>query len=257
MRDAEAGPAGSVVLVALHYRFKELAGAIQILAASGAGHERRKYSAGLQILFGEVLRQRGSAMIFVCALQVAKALQGAEDLVADLRLDCDQIERGDVDGAAGANALAGHVEELPVEIESLVGAQEVSCKDKMHQQLFADAERIELLGGNVHQRTRWADDERRHPRQPRGDGVGQSVSVERSDVCGAVVDEGQHDDAVLRAHLGGGGLAEALGEHGEEAGGALLFFGCLRAVEALIGLARGGARRTLRAAERSRAAWPS
>ena len=62
-------------------------------------------------------------------------------------LDGDEVEGGDVDGAAGADALAGDVEELPVEVEALVGAEEVAGEDEVDQELFADAERIELLGG--------------------------------------------------------------------------------------------------------------
>src|SRR5207249_2244707 len=58
-----------------------------------------------------------------------------------------------------------------------------------------------------------------------GDGVGEGVAVEGGDVGGAEVDEGEDDDAVLISGGGGAGLAEALGEHGEEAGGAVFLLG--------------------------------
>ena len=67
--------------------------------------------------------------------------------------------------------------------------------------------------------TRRADDERGHAGEARGDGVGEGVAVERGDVGGAEVDEGENDDAVLVSGGGGAGLAETLGEHGEDAGG--------------------------------------
>ena len=49
----------------------------------------------------------------------------------------------------------------------------------------------------------------------------------------AEVHEGKDDDAVLLAGGGVAGLAEALGEHGEDAGGALLFFGGVEGEAAL------------------------
>ena len=136
-------------------------------------------------------------MIFVAGLEIAEALQGAEDFVADLGLDADEIEGGYVDGATGADALAGDVEELPVEVEALVGAEEVSGEDEVDEEFFADAEGVELLGGDGHQRAGWADDERGHAGEAGGDGVGEGVAVERGDVGGAEVDEGEDDDAVF------------------------------------------------------------
>ena len=91
------------------------------------------------------------AMVFVRRLEVAEALQGAEDFVADFGLDADEVEGGDVDGAAGADALAGDVEELPVEVEAFVGAEEVAGEDEVDEEFFADAEGVELLGGDGHQ----------------------------------------------------------------------------------------------------------
>src|ERR1700727_1136797 len=117
-------------------------------------------------------------MVFVGGLKVAEALQGAEDFVADLGLDADEIEGGDVDGAAGADALAGNVEELPIEVEAFVGAQEVAGEDKVDEKFFAYAQGIELLGRDGHQRARGADDESRHAGKAGGDGVGKRVAVE-------------------------------------------------------------------------------
>ncbi len=84
-------------------------------------------------------------MVFVLGLEVAEALQSAEDFVADFGLDADEVEGGDVDGAAGANALRRDVEELPVEIEAFFGAEEVAGEHEVNEKFFADAERIELL----------------------------------------------------------------------------------------------------------------
>jgi hypothetical protein len=39
------------------------------------------------------------------------------------------------------------VEQLPVEVEALLGAQEVAGEDELHQQLLADASGVELLAG--------------------------------------------------------------------------------------------------------------
>ena len=52
--DAEAGPAGGVVFVLLDDGVEELAGAVEVVAAAGAGHEGGEDGAGLEILFGEV-----------------------------------------------------------------------------------------------------------------------------------------------------------------------------------------------------------
>ncbi len=78
--------------------------------------------------------------------------------------------------------------------------------------------------GQVHERAGGADDERRHAGDAGGDGVGQGEAVERGDRGRAEILEGQDEDGVLRA-LVVGGFAEALGEHGEQAGGALLLLG--------------------------------
>jgi hypothetical protein len=75
-------------------------------------------------------------------LEVAEALQGAEDFVADFGLDADEVEGGYVDGAAGADALAGDVEELPVEVEALVGAEEVASEDEVDEEFLPDAQGV-------------------------------------------------------------------------------------------------------------------
>ena len=118
------------------------------------------------------------AGVLVGGVEVAEALQGAEDFVADLGLDADEIEGGDVDGAAGADGLAGDVEELPVEVEAFVGAEEVAGEDEVDEQFFADAEGVELLGGDGHQGAGGADDQRGHAGEAGGDGVGEGVAVE-------------------------------------------------------------------------------
>jgi hypothetical protein len=58
MGDAEAGPGGGVVLILRDDGGKELAGAIEVFAAAGAGHEGGEDGAGLQVLLGEGLIQR-------------------------------------------------------------------------------------------------------------------------------------------------------------------------------------------------------
>ena len=136
---------------------------------------------------------------------------------------------------------------MPVEVEACAGAHEVAGEHEADEQLFTDGERIELLGGDRHQRAGGADDERRHAGQARGDGVGESVAVERGgdglDVGRdgvAEVNEGQHNDGVLLRGCGVAGLAKALGEHGEDASGALLFLRCLEVEAALRGQLRDG-----------------
>ncbi len=59
MGDAEAGPGGSVVFVLGDDGVEEFAGAVEVFAAAGAGHEGGEDGAGLQILLGEGLIQRG------------------------------------------------------------------------------------------------------------------------------------------------------------------------------------------------------
>ena len=228
--DAEAGPAGGVELVLFDDGLEEFAGAVEVVAAAGAGHEGREDGAGLEVFFGDACAEGGSgggggAGGVVGVLKVADALQGAEDFVADFGLDGDEIERGHVDGTAGADGLAGDVEELPVEVEAFVGAEEVSGEDEVDEEFLADTEWVELLGGDGHERAGGADDEGWHAGEAGGDGVGESVAIERGDVGGAEVDEGEDDDGVLFVDGGVAGLSESLGEHGEDAGSALLFFG--------------------------------
>ena len=90
-------------------------------------------------------------MIFVRRLEVAEALQGAKDFVADLGLDADEVKGGDVDGAAGANALTRNIEELPVEVEAFVRAEEVAGEDEVDEKLFANTQWVELGSRNGHQ----------------------------------------------------------------------------------------------------------
>ena len=183
--DAQAGPCGRVLLVLLEHALKQPAGAVQVVQRAGARHERRQHGARLQILLRQALARaigavsRAPSTEAVGVLQIAKALQRGEDFVADLGLHADQVERGDVDGAACAHRLRGDVQQLPVQVEARVRAHEVAGKHEPHQQLFADGERVELLRGDRHQRAGRADDQRGHARQARGDGVGQGVAVER------------------------------------------------------------------------------
>ncbi len=88
--------------------------------------------------------------------------------------------------------------------------RKLPARTKLTRMFFTDAEWVELGGGNGHQRGRGADDEGGDAGEPGGDGVGKGVAVERSDVGGTEVDEGEDDDRVLVDVGGGGGLAEAL-----------------------------------------------
>ncbi len=56
MGDAEAGPAGGEVGVLLDDGLEELAGAVEVFPAAGAGHEGGEDGAGLEVLLGDVLR---------------------------------------------------------------------------------------------------------------------------------------------------------------------------------------------------------
>ena len=141
--------------------------------------------------------------------------------------------------------LRGDVEQLPVEVEAGVGAHEVAGEHEAHQQLLADGERIELLRRDRHQRAGWADDQRGHAGQARGDGVGQRVAVERRgrisvDAAAPKLMKGSTTMEFCLAVAVGAGLAEALGEHGEDAGGALLFLGRFELQAALRGQLRDG-----------------
>ncbi len=73
---------------------------------------------------------------------------------------------------------AGDVEQLPVEVEALVGADEVAGEDEVDEEFAADGEGVELMAGDGHERTRGTDDEGRHASEAGGDGVGEGVAVE-------------------------------------------------------------------------------
>jgi hypothetical protein len=92
--DAEARPAGGVVVVLLDDAVEEVAGAVELFATAGAGHEGGEQGAGLEIVLGDGLiegerAEWGGAGVVADAVEVAEALEGAEDFVADLGLDAD------------------------------------------------------------------------------------------------------------------------------------------------------------------------
>ncbi len=151
-------------------------------------------------------------------------MERGEDFVGDFALHGDKVERSDANGSAGAHALRGDIEQLPVEIESFFGAEEVAGEHEGDEQLFADRQRVHLRDGQMHERARWAHNERGNARQPRGDGIGEGEAVERSDLGGAKIGEGQNDERILRGAVDGR-LAKTLGEHGKKAGVALFGFG--------------------------------
>src|SRR5215469_15063629 len=132
MSDAEAGPGRSVVLVLPEDGIEEFASTVEVFAATSASHEGGESGPGLEVFFREIFTERWGergAMIGLLShssLEIADPLKGTEDFVADFGLDADEIEGRYVDGTSGTDALAGDVEELPVEIEALVGAKEVS-----------------------------------------------------------------------------------------------------------------------------------
>jgi len=79
-------------------------------------------------------------------------LQGTKHFIADLGLDAHEIKGGHIDRASGSHALAWHVEELPVEIETLVRTEKVSREDEINEKLLAYAQWIELLRRDGHER---------------------------------------------------------------------------------------------------------
>ena len=167
---------------------------------------------------------RGVSRAGFDAVGGAQAVERGEDFVGDLGLHGDQVERSNADGAAGAHALRGDVEQLPVEIEALLGTQKAAREHEGDQQALADGKRVHLRDGQRHERAGWANHQRGNARQAGGDGIGEGKAVERRHFRRAQVGEGQdHQRILLRAI--GRGLAKALGKHGQKAGGALLGFG--------------------------------
>ena len=107
----------------------------------------------------------------------------------------------------------------------MIGAREAAGEHPVDEQLLPDFERIHLRGGHVHEGAGRADDQRGHAGDAGGDGVGEREAVERRDVGRAEILKGQNENCVLSSFFFRG-LAEALGEHGEQASGSLFFFGC-------------------------------
>ena len=115
----------------------------------------------------------------------------------------DQVKGSNTDGSAGADTLRGDIEQLPVEVEALFGAEKTAGKDKRDQQIFADGERIHLGHGHLHEGAGGANDEGGNAGEARGNGVSQGKAVERGDFGGAEIGKGKHDERVLRGAVGG------------------------------------------------------
>jgi len=124
-------------------------------------------------------------------------MQRGKDLVRNLCLHRDKIERGHANGSAGTDALGCDVKKLPVEVEALFGAQKAAGKHKRDKQMLANRERVHLRHGHLHQRARWTNNQRGNTGQARGDGVGQGKAVEWGDFFSAEVGEGKHHKRVL------------------------------------------------------------
>src|SRR5579871_3928596 len=104
-------------------------------------------------------------------------MERCEHFVRYFGLNRDEIEGRDADGATGAHTLRGNVEELPVEIEALLGAEEVASQDVGNEQALADLERVHLRDGEIHERAGGAHDEGGDAGEAGGDGVGERVAV--------------------------------------------------------------------------------
>src|ERR1700723_2001354 len=107
------------------------------------------------------------------------------------------------------------MKQLPVARARFFRYPKAAGENKIHEQLFADAEWIELLGLHAHQRARRTYNKRWHLCESCSERIGKCVAVERIFFRSADVRERQHHDGLtLVRGVGTGGLAEALGEHG-------------------------------------------
>ena len=105
--------------------------------------------------------------------ELANPLQRRKDVVADLGLHRNEIERLHADRATTLHTLAYHVEQLPVQVEPFVRPHEVASEHPLHQQLVAYLQRVHLRNGQLHERARWPHHERGHARQARRNRIGQ------------------------------------------------------------------------------------
>jgi hypothetical protein len=128
----------------------------------------------------------------------AQPVQRGKDLVRNLRLHRDQIQRSHANRSARAHALRGHVEQLPVQVEALFRAQKAARQHKRDQQLLSHGKRVHLRDGQRHQRARRPHHERGNARQPRRNGIGQRKAVERRNLGRAQIGKGQHHQRILR-----------------------------------------------------------
>jgi hypothetical protein len=177
-------------------------------------------------LLGEIVGQRLGAGRTAgwLLVELSEPLERGEDFVANFVLDGNKVEGWNTDGAPGANALTGDIEQLPVEIKALFRADEIAGEDPLDEQLVSDFERIHLRNRQVQQGARRPHHQRRHPCQAGGDGVSKGEAVEGRDFGWSEILEGQNEDGVL-FFFGVGRLAKALGKHGKDAGGAFFSLG--------------------------------
>ena len=203
--DAQPGPSRCKCRIGRGDAREQRVRAIQIGARTGAHHERAEQRLRLQILFAHRPRQRAVSLGSACragsrsalhgfdAFGGAHALKRGEDLVRNFRLHCDQVQRGHANRPARAHTLRGHVEKLPAQVESVFRAYEASCQHELHKQFLPHGQGIELRDGQLHERARGPHHERRNARQPRRNGIGQRITVERSCFSSAEIGKGQND----------------------------------------------------------------
>src|SRR5579871_6451311 len=103
---------------------------IEVGARAGAHHERTEQSTRLQIFFAHGARERAIPCIHAlrfCLVAASKAMQRGENLIGDLSLHSDQVERSNLDGSARANTLRSDIEKLPIQIEASLRTHKTAC----------------------------------------------------------------------------------------------------------------------------------
>ena len=182
MRNPQPGPPRRIIRIALHHALKQLARAVQFVAAPRARHERAQQRPRLQILLRNCLPQRSARSSALARPSAARQTHAARQTPRRRSPSAPRSNRSVATLIAPPvrTLCPRNIQQLPVQIEPFVRPQKASRQHELHHQLPPHAQRIQLPRRHIHQRTRRPHHQRRHLRQPRRQRIRQRIPIKRA-----------------------------------------------------------------------------